>query len=151
MWTSLGSREGAGPVLASREEGLERCVWTRCLSRHPSLYQDVSWAWCHGSQRRQQWLSHAETAGCHVPDGCIITFAVSELDLCTVPIVQTRMRRLRISLQVRVGTRIRHKVFGKSLDPEMIEGSWRLVCETWLFQVGRRALEARTLRMSDIR
>lgn len=51
-----------------------------------------------------------------------------------------------------VGTRICHKVFGKSLDPEVIEGSFRLVCKPTRFRgMQFLELETRNLKMSNIK
>lgn len=129
---------------SSRGESKEICSGPECLSRHLSLslFKMLVGFGFMAPFNSSDDNSFPIVRLPHVPcTRCIITFKISELDLDFVPISQTTMMRLRISLQVKPGTSICHKVFGKSLDPELIEESFRLVCETHVFRGGRGTMQ----------
>lgn len=128
----------------SRGESKEICSGPECLSRHLSLslFKMLAGFGFMAPFNSSDDNSFPIVRLSHVPCiRCITTFKISELHLGFVPISQMTMMRLRISLQVKPGTSICHKVFGKSLDPELIEESFRLVCETHVFWGGQGAIQ----------
>lgn len=100
--------------------------WPESLSRHlflPFIIQDVSWVRCTAVCNNNRNNSFHILRLYYVPcPRCSMAFTISELDLLIVPVSHMRMLRLRISSQVKVGTRIYQEVFGKSSDHELIEG-----------------------------